>query len=122
MTILCVDDQPVVLATLALVLRHHGYTVLTAATAAEALTLSSTSDIDVALLDHSVCDRERLCLRDLFRDRQPPIKAILHTGNPVVTDCLGDVPVLVKPINPGEIAKRIGEILAGGMGDRKPAA
>jgi CheY-like chemotaxis protein len=116
-TILCVDDEPVVLTTLALVLRSHGYTVVMARNAAEALTLAATAKIDVALLDHSVCDREQLCLRDLLRDRQPAIKAILHTGNPEVITCLGNVPVLAKPVHPEEIAKKIQEIIAATTGD-----
>jgi CheY-like chemotaxis protein len=121
-TVLCVDDEPVVLQTLALVLRSHGYTVVTAKDAAEALTLAATGKIDIALLDHSICDREQLCLRDLLRDRQPAIKAILHTGNPEVTTCLGEVPVLAKPVHPEEIAKKIQEVIAQTTGDSKPAA
>jgi two-component system OmpR family response regulator len=121
-TVLCVDDEPAVLQTLALVLRSHGYTVVTARNAAEALTLASTAKIDVALLDHSICDHEHLCLRDLLHARQPAIKAILHTGNPEVITCLGDVPVLAKPVHPEEIAKKIQEIIAGATGGTKPAA
>ena len=119
-TVLCVDDEPVLLSTLALVLRKHGYTVITASNAAEALTLASTSRIDVALLDFSICDREGLCLRDLIRERQPNIKVILHTGNPEV-ECLGKVPVLAKPIDPQSIAAQIQEILAASDSSAEPA-
>jgi CheY-like chemotaxis protein len=122
LTVLCVDDEPAVLQTLALVLQAHGFTVVTATNAAEALSLSATAKIDVALLDHSICDREQLCLRDLLHHRQPAIKAILHTGNPEVITCLGEVPVLAKPVHPEEIAKKIEDIIARSTGDSKPAA
>ncbi len=96
--------------------------MLTATNAAEALTLAAGTKIDVALLDHSICDQERLCLRDLLRERQPALKAILHTGNPEATACLGDVPVIVKPVHPAELVKKIEAILAGESGNSKPAA
>jgi CheY-like chemotaxis protein len=120
LTILCVDDEPNVLHTLSLVLRHHGHTVLTATNSAEALKLAEAGPVDVVLLDHSICDRERICLHDLLRNLQPAIKAILHTGSPVIAGCLAKVPALAKPVHPRELVRRIERILAGGSGDIGP--
>jgi CheY-like chemotaxis protein len=122
LTILCVDDEANVLYTLSLVLRHHGHRVLTAGNAAEAAELAARSSVDVVLLDHTVCDREKFCLRDFLRNSQPAIKVILHTGNPEFVECLGKVPVLAKPVDPQHIIAKIEEILAGGSGDAPAAA
>ena len=68
-TVLIVDDEPVILRVLARFLDAPGRTVLTAASAAEALELARTQGpIDVALLDKNLGDRSGLELaRDLRR-------------------------------------------------------
>jgi CheY-like chemotaxis protein len=117
-TILCVDDEPLVLTTLAAVLRQHGFTVVTASNSAEALEVAKTCKIDVALLDRSICDREQLCLYDVLRQQQPEIKAAIHTGNPETARCTkGVLPVLLKPVEPREIAEKIEDVFRGSAGD-----
>ena len=106
LTILCVDDQPIVLTTVAAVLRKRGHTVITAANPGQALSAASMFLIDVALVDHSICVEEHLCLRKALHERQPSIKAIVHTGS-LELPCLGTVPMLEKPVDPRELAGRI---------------
>ena len=66
-TVLIADDEPVILRVLARFLEAPGRTVLTAASAAEALALArERGPIDVALLDKNLGDRSGLELaRDL---------------------------------------------------------
>lgn len=111
-TVLCVDDEPHVLLSLSLVLGRHGFTVLKAADATEACTVAATEGIDVALVDHSICAREKVCLRDLLRKAQPGIKVVLHTGNPEIDCCARDVVVLSKPTHPQNLVSAISEICA----------
>ena len=120
LNILCVDDEPLVLESLALVLRRYGFQVATAASASQALSAAASERIDVALVDRSVCQRAGLCLSDALRECQPDMVVILHTGNPDAAECLGKVPLLVKPVDPVKIAAKIEEIVRGGWGDAAP--
>lgn len=117
--ILCVDDEPCVLRTLALVLSHHGYTVLEAADAGEACRIAACGSIDIALVDHSVCMREKVCLRELLQETQPEIKLVLHSGQPEIKCCVANTVIVPKPTHPQRLVSIIRELCASAQGSQE---
>ena len=80
-TVLIADDEPVILRVLARFLEAPGRTVLTAASAAEALELArARAPIDVALLDKNLGDRSGLELARDLRGVDALTAVILITG------------------------------------------
>ncbi|HTM40836.1 MAG TPA: response regulator [Terriglobales bacterium] len=59
-TILCVSDQEIVLHVRRLLLEHEGYRVLTAAGEHAAVDLLRTQPVDLAVLDYSASDAQRV--------------------------------------------------------------
>lgn len=111
-TILCVDDEPAVLKTLELILQMHGYRVLTANSIADALEIVRENKIDIALVDHSVCNSRQLCFVQEVRQQQPGMKVAIHSGQPELEDCVKKAPTIQKPINPRLLVAEIERICA----------
>jgi len=109
---LCIDDDPAVLKTQELVLTHHGYRVLSATNMAEALEIARKNKIDLALIDHSVCNSQHLCFLEEVRKQQPGIKVAIHTGQPEIEDCLKKGSIIPKPINPRVLVAEIERLCA----------
>ncbi|HYL96472.1 MAG TPA: response regulator [Terriglobales bacterium] len=61
-TILCVSDQEIVLHVRRLLLEHEGYRVLTAAGEHAALDLLRAQPVDLAVLDYSASDAQRVAV------------------------------------------------------------
>ncbi|HEY6938871.1 MAG TPA: response regulator [Terriglobales bacterium] len=59
-TILCVSDQEIVLHVRRMLLEHEGYRVLTAAGEHAAVDLLRTQPVDLAVLDYSASDAQRV--------------------------------------------------------------
>ena len=116
MTILVVDDEALLRWSLAEVLRRSGHTVIEATSAHEAVDAinSTSSSIDVALLDYRLPDSTDLHLLEEVRRRVPTSAVVLMTahGTPeMVQGALdrGAYCVLSKPFDMHMIATMVAD-------------
>jgi CheY-like chemotaxis protein len=82
-TLLVVDDDICQLELRSLVLKMSGFTVLTAATPIEALSLLAQPPgrkVNVAILDYEMPMMKGCVLADYLKARYPNLKIILHSG------------------------------------------
>lgn len=112
-SILCVDDEPMLLSTQAGVLQHLGFNVYTATNLAEARAILSAKQVDGVVLDASVCNAEGICMYEALRKIQPKVTFVLHTGNPetLQQECVQDKKTIAKPAPPSELAGKLTRIL-----------
>jgi CheY-like chemotaxis protein len=80
-TILVVDNDPGIRRMFAFVLQQVGYTVLTASSGEEAISLLTTTPIDLVLTDYEMPDMQGDALITLIKARQWSAKTILITGH-----------------------------------------
>jgi DNA-binding NtrC family response regulator len=107
-TILVVDDEPSVLLTYSIILRHNGYEVMGVATAREAKVVLEEQSFDMLVCDLALeGSRSGLDVLDFARALYPGIPAILLTG--YATRELGEeverkcMTLLSKPIEVKEL-------------------
>jgi DNA-binding response OmpR family regulator len=105
--ILCVDDDPDVLASLKIVLNAGGYSVLTAADSAAGLSTFRDSKPDLVILDlmmEDVDDGTILLKKMREIDSSKPIYMLSSTGDYLYGSLdaneIGLAGVLQKPVNP----------------------
>ncbi|HNQ88258.1 MAG TPA: response regulator [Verrucomicrobiota bacterium] len=119
-TILVVDDDPAVSAFLSEVLRSHGYTVLTAATGEEAMTLAAQRSEPLDLLLTDMVMPGGMTGADVARHlvgRNPKLRVIftsgyLSAGNSPQTASLQGFSFLPKPYEPDYLLQTVGAALA----------
>ncbi len=73
------DDEPIRVIAES-ILQDHGYTVLTAANAAEALTLLKSHDVDLLFTDINMGEDSGLDLANAARATRPSLKVLYTTG------------------------------------------
>lgn len=115
-TILVVEDEPLVSMTLVDDLETHGFTVLEAANAALALELLERRD-DIRLIITDVDmpgTMDGLMLAAAVANRWPPIRIIVVSGHRSVemTDIPDGSVFYSKPYRPAEIIETMHEMLA----------
>jgi CheY-like chemotaxis protein len=105
-TVLCVDDNPATLLSLRAILEIAGHSVLTAATAPDALQILTGIRVDVVLLD---CAYDSLAVAHRVKQLQAPAVVLLHTGNPELWQAPPEVVdgVVPKPTPPQALLDRI---------------
>lgn len=96
--ILIVDDEPLILRGLAVVLRRAGWDVLVAEGVGEARELLADDDVDAAIVDYDLGDHDGLSLLAYLRDMSPTCVRVLMTGH-------DDLPLVVAAVNRGEAFK-----------------
>ena len=79
-SILIVDDEPLVRASLQRLLRHEDWSLLEAATGAEACTAIEQQAFDVVIIDYNLGDMTGLQLLDVVRERSGTTVPILLTA------------------------------------------
>lgn len=79
-SVLCVDDNKLVLNTLKLLLESNGYLVTTAATGSDALAHAAMDSFDAAVLDFELPDLRGDSLAQLLNNMQPRLPLILFSG------------------------------------------
>ena len=108
-SVLCVDDEPMVLRTTEMILRNVGYAVSTAANASDAFQLLKTEQFNLLLLD---CIPDRGWVVQEAKRVNPNIRVVVFTGDRE----LGELPlvdiVLHKPALPRDLIKKIAKLLA----------
>ena len=80
--ILLIDDEAVVLLAVSNFLKQHDYSVLTAQSAWQALTMLEENKVELILLDVNLSGEEGLSLMPCIKQHYPNIPIILYTGMP----------------------------------------
>jgi len=116
-TVLVVDDDSVFRELEARALRHQGYNVLEAASAAEALRLvGATATLHLLLTDFVMADTDGLELTRRFRALRPHTPVLLVSGSlPLIQGRVKEldrVAVLEKSSRFDELLKKVGALLS----------
>ena len=81
-TLLCVDDEPGILAALSRVFDRHRYRVLTAGSGREALDILQREPVDLILSDVRMPEMDGIEFLERARDGWPDVVRLLLTGHP----------------------------------------
>ncbi|MBS0334099.1 MAG: PAS domain S-box protein, partial [Proteobacteria bacterium] len=108
LTILAVDDDELVLTNTAAMLEDLGHRVLTAASAAEAMTLLGRMKPDLVITDYAMPQVTGLQLAEEIRAQRPDLPIVLATGFAELPPGAGeDLPRLAKPYSQPELAQML---------------
>ncbi|MCW3798069.1 PAS domain-containing protein [Sphingomonas sp. BN140010] len=108
---LLVDDEELVRVSTAHMLAQLGYTVVEAASAAEALPfLRESGSIDLLVTDHLMPGMNGSELARLARANDPDLKVLLVSGYAEADGVAPDLVRLVKPFREEELAAKIAEV------------
>src|SRR5260370_11006598 len=117
-TILVVEDVDVLRQMLSIVLAHHGYEVLTAASGSEALAVvhSRAGRLGLVISDVMMPGMSGLALTRRLRAEDESVKVLLLSGYGEA-DLAGvaglAVAFLEKPLSPAALARKVRELLDG---------
>jgi CheY-like chemotaxis protein len=123
--ILVIDDDPDIREVTAMMLQKFGYSVLLAASAAEAVQLVAEHSPPVALMDVFMPDKNGLELAMELSQHKKDLAIILMSGRvPVDSDSIknftghfGVVCSLSKPFTPEDLKKAVQQALGGACSD-----
>jgi response regulator RpfG family c-di-GMP phosphodiesterase len=99
-TLLCVDDEPNILAALRRLFRSSGYRVLTAGSGAEGLAVLEREVVDLVISDMRMPEMDGARFLAQVRQRWPDSTRLLLTG-------YADIQSILDAINDGEIYRYI---------------
>jgi CheY-like chemotaxis protein len=115
--ILCVDDEENPLALRKLVLQKAGYEVTTAASAKEALAITSSRPIDLVVSDYLMPGTNGTELAQRLKAEHPTLPVVLISGiNEIPAGAEYADAFLSKVEGPDILCKRIAAILSRAMG------
>jgi len=100
LTLLCVDDEPNILAALRRLFRARGYQVLTAESGAAGLQLLEQQPVDLVISDMRMPEMDGARFLTQVRERWPDTVRLLLTG-------YSDIHSILEAINCGEIYRYI---------------
>jgi response regulator RpfG family c-di-GMP phosphodiesterase len=100
--ILCIDDEPNILASLVRVFRPHGYVVTTATSGDDALAMLEREPVDIVISDMRMPGMDGTAVLEQVRARWPDTVRLLLTGH-------SDIDATIGAINRGEIHRYIGK-------------
>ena len=114
--ILIVDDDKSINAVFKTILEEQGYTVYTASSGQEALSLE-VSSFDLVILDIKLPDIMGDQVAKVIKERRMADNIVLMTGYPELGNCIdtlgvGIQEILIKPISPDEILRVAREALS----------
>lgn len=95
-SILLVDDEPMILSALSRLLRNHGYRVLTTTQPTEVAGILEKEKVEVLLSDIDMPKMKGTVLMAQIRSRFPEVVRILMTGR-------GSMDSVLQAINEGEV-------------------
>lgn len=90
-TILCVDDEPNILASLKRLFRRQDYRVLCAASAADGMTLLERENVDIVISDMRMPGTSGTEFLECVRRRWPATLRLLLTGHADVDSAIGAI-------------------------------
>ncbi|CAN5432306.1 hypothetical protein BH10PSE3_BH10PSE3_10200 [soil metagenome] len=108
--VLLVDDEEIVRSTSAQMLADFGYTVIQAASAAEALTALEVTYFDLVVTDHLMPGMSGAELARTVRDRWPAVLVLIVSGYADVDDIAPDFMRLAKPFRRNELSDALGKL------------
>jgi DNA-binding response OmpR family regulator len=116
-SILIIDDEPNLRRSLGLILQRAGYSITTAASAAEALHLLRAGAYDLAFLDIKLPDQNGIDLLPQLRELYPDMPILILTAHATLDTAIGAVRLgardyLLKPIDPEIILSRVESLLS----------
>ena len=112
--VLLVDDDPLVLAATADMVRELGHETIETTSAKKALEILRTGERpDLAILDYAMPEMSGLVLADLIRKIHPALPLLLATGYSEQEKAAGNLPRLDKPYTLAELARQIDLLAAG---------
>ncbi|MCO6418169.1 response regulator [Siccirubricoccus sp. KC 17139] len=126
LAVLLVDDDPLVLASLAEMLADLGHRTVTAASGPEALArLDATARFDLVITDHAMPGMTGLQLAEALARLRPGLPVLLATGYAELDGaCPAGLTCLAKPFSQETLAQAIRDCLAapapGGPGPPEP--
>jgi DNA-binding NtrC family response regulator len=114
--ILVVDDEAAIRLTMEILLRRHGYTVTTAASGEEALTLIEQQPFDVLLLDLKMPGLSGLEVAERAQKLQPATPILILTGSSAIEGALeepgiGRFSYVIKTASPEVVLERVAAAL-----------
>jgi CheY-like chemotaxis protein len=120
-TILVIDDEEMVRATLRLALESVGHEVLEAGNGDDGLRLLDANDVDLTITDIIMPDKEGIETIIEIRRRQPEAKIIAISGGSRSQDIdflriaerLGALHTLAKPFSPQMLLQLVDSAIAG---------
>lgn len=117
--ILCVDDEQIPRTLRKMILVKEGYSVLTAASGAEALELLNQHHVDMVLTDQIMPGMVGTELARRLREIRPQLPVIIVSGvNEIPEDIAFADRFVSKVAGPADLFKNIAEVLtAYGLGD-----
>ena len=106
--LMVVDDDAPFRRQLVRAMERRGFAVISAESFAEAEVLSGQNDINYAIVDIRLDDKNGLDLVPILRDHHPDIKIVVLTGYGNITSAVnaikvGAVDYLAKPADPDDI-------------------
>ena len=102
--VLCVDDEVEALNLRKAMLESHGYRVLTATNAEEALKLFDCEAVDVVLTDHLLKGQTGTALAAEMKLRKPGVAVVIYSGVARVPDDMYKADVFIaKLVTPEEL-------------------
>jgi two-component system, cell cycle sensor histidine kinase and response regulator CckA len=113
-TILVVDDERAVRALVKSVLEKHGYAILEAVSGEQALELLTQGPSEVALIltDIVMPGMSGVDLATRLQQLKPMLPVLLMTGfTDEDTEALHRFAYIRKPFQPGELVRRVAELL-----------
>ena len=116
-TVLVVDDDPLVLASMASMLEDLGHAAVEASSGRQALEiLRAAAKVDLVLADYAMPEMTGLQLAVEVRQLRPSLPMLIASGYADRADLVdSDVPLLAKPFEQAVLATRIEDCLAMGQ-------
>jgi CheY-like chemotaxis protein len=118
-TVLLVDDEHVILVTLAAILKGSGFSVYTATSGEEAVSLAYIVRPDCLVSDVVMGAVSGIQAAMEIREISPNTQVLLISGNALTTDLLEDArtrghhfEILAKPFDPVELIARISALVS----------
>jgi DNA-binding response OmpR family regulator len=116
-TILIIDDEPNLRRSLAMILQRAGYSITCAESAEQVHQYLQAGAYDLVFLDLKMPDINGLQLLPEIRRQYPEMPVLILTAHATLDSAIeavrkGARDYLLKPINPEQILKRVGEVLA----------
>jgi CheY-like chemotaxis protein len=113
--ILVVEDAPVIALDVQEMLEELGWTVVgPIGNLGVALELAAQEPLDAALIDINIRGGKIFPVARILADRQIPFVLASGYANKALPDDLAERPLLEKPYNPRELARKLDELAGGG--------
>ena len=109
--VLVVDDDPEVRHVTASFVRRFGYRETEAESGAAAVAILEREDFDLVVADLAMPGMSGVDLANLVRSRWPDLPVLILTGHADAIEIPEDLPVLAKPFQSAELARRLSALL-----------